>query len=335
MPKVSVDAKLLLQGKSLTGFYFDYTFSRDEYNLLREKLRREVPLEEVVELKEFLESISITKENLKEFGLNRIKSEYQKQCLISPVDSDCYPAAEEEQVAKGFSEWMEKNISYSVEITDLVPTPHEFVIHYKDGSTQRFVYNLFEKEIDLIRKLENEGKDLASLANKKRFGYLYEGIVSEAKEIIKKQNGINDNEIESDELLFTVNYRAEKIEYYGGKKYFTLAGIKDHFKQFLMYWYCYDEIDADIVVSDFPSFHLPYLQSEFLSNETIGDVEFNKFIIWTDFSMMLTMGNGPRFSFYWYEIGDTNEAGGPTEDLFDTEVDEEELAYVEENQFNK
>ena len=112
---------------------------------------------------------------------------------------------------------------------------------------------------------------------------------------------------------------------YDGKTYYTEQGIKECFKQHTMQYYYFDADEAEIAVSDFPDFYLPYLRWKKLRDETIGGSEAEVFAFWTDFSMMM-MEYEPPFTFYWYAVYNSSP-DGPQEDLFRVGVTKKDMAY--------
>lgn len=87
--------------------------------------------------------------------------------------------------------------------------------------------------------------------------------------------------------------------------YLDINGIKDAFAKHLMKHCGYSKSEAQIAVSDFPDpYCLPYLDEEYICNETIDGEEYEKNASYTSFWKCGIQGI-PMFRFYtFYAIDD-------------------------------
>lgn len=88
-------------------------------------------------------------------------------------------------------------------------------------------------------------------------------------------------------------------------KYLDTQGIKNAFAQHLMKHRDYSEEEAKIAVSDFPDpYSLPYLDEEYICDETIDGLEYEKNASYTSF-WKCGIDGIPAFRFYtFYAIDD-------------------------------
>lgn len=83
-------------------------------------------------------------------------------------------------------------------------------------------------------------------------------------------------------------------------EYLDLKGIRDAFAKHMMKYRGYSEQEAAIAVSDFPDpYSLPYLDEEYICEETIDGKEYEKNASYTSF-WKCGIEDVPMFRFYTY-----------------------------------
>ena len=82
--------------------------------------------------------------------------------------------------------------------------------------------------------------------------------------------------------------------------YLDIQGVKDALAKHMMLHRGYSEIEAQIAVSDFPNpYNLPYLEEEYICDEIIDGVKYEKNASYTSFWKCGIEGV-PMFRYYTY-----------------------------------